>query len=568
MSLLKFSNVFSNNINKSIGNSSSNNEINKAMKAFVPGLRERTGKSKGAVDTAISYGLPSQTLWKMYKYNIIVRGSIDTIVREVISTNYVVTTKDYVEETEKDKEDAKEILKFFEKCNPNKQSLTDVLEEMLYDLMVLDGGAIEKGIGNDGKLKELWAVDASTIRIDATEHGLIKGYWQEVREEGRQPITYSKDDLIYFSLTPRTNSLYGLSKLETIHNLITAFLYAELHNLKFFENNTVGKGVLYLEKQIPEAQMDRFREYWRAENSGQPHKFMVISGSYGDIKWIPMQQSSKDMELINYLNWITKMIFFAFGVRPSEVGFTDDLKGAPAMGQMIQSQAFRSNTLYPLLRKIERIITRDIISKEFKNNNLQFKFIEENSLDEKMKKAQIDNILINAGLRTVDELRKEDGLGPMPQQPMQESEGEMGNEMMPPQEIMPSEVIPSESIDMQNQEMPINEDNYTTPQTGVSFKDFVERLRKQKLNTKDDTAKAFIKLVETIADKAGLIEIPHSKEEAFFKLKNHLETYLKMKDTHVLFGDKMIPKEDLKLYYDRLKHYIDLYFLGKKIKNI
>lgn len=562
MALLKFSNVFSNNINNSISKSVSEPDMTKAMRAFVPGLRERTGRAKGGIDTNISYGLPTETLQKMYKYNVVVRGAIDTIVKEVISTDYIVSVKEHVKESLRDKEIKEKIMRFFFHCNENGESLKDVLEQALYDLMILDCCAIEKGRGElSGELKELWAVDAGSIRIDANKHGLIKGYWQEVTNEGEDIVNFAKDSLIYFSLTPRTNSLYGISKLETIHNLVTAFLYAEMHNLKFFENNTIGKGVLYMQNQIPEAQMDRFREYWRAENKGQPHKFMVLSGAYGDVKWIPMQQSPKDMELIEYINWLTKMIFFAFGVKPSEAGFTDDLRGAPAMGQMIQSQAFKSNTLYPLLRKIERIITREIISKEFGNENLEFKFVEEKSLDEQLKKAQIDNILIQAGLRTADELRKEDGLGPMPQQAQPMIEGQMPEGAMPMEEGMSPQ--PGQGMEGGEEGMPPQPE---MPE--VTFKDFVDNLREQKPKIKDDVTRSFIKLVETIADKTGLIDLPHSKEEAFAKLANYVDTYINMKDSHVRIGNKMIPKEDIKREYDSLKHYIDLYLLNKKIQKI
>jgi len=100
----------------------------------------------------------------------------------------------------------------------------------------------------------------------------------------------------------------------------------------------------------------------------------------------------------------------AFGVTPSEVGFADELRGAPALGQVLQGQAFKNKTIYPMMDRIASFFTEEIIVAEFNSPDLEFAFEEEKSLQEEMQAAQRDMILINAGIKTVEEVRKERGL--------------------------------------------------------------------------------------------------------------------------------------------------------------
>ena len=125
----------------------------------------------------------------------------------------------------------------------------------------------------------------------------------------------------------------------------------------------------------------------------------------GGAKWIPLAMSSKDMELMQYMNWLMKMILMAFGVTPSEVGFADELRGAPALGQVLQSQAFKNKTIFPMMDRLASFITEEIIVSDFDSPDLEFAFEEEKSIQEEMQAAQRDMILINAGIKSVEEIR-------------------------------------------------------------------------------------------------------------------------------------------------------------------
>jgi len=425
---MAFNKSFNKNINKSSASSSPISidksyepSMAKSMTAYLPTYKAENlyGQSQEA---GFEYKLPSSMLRKMYERNVVVRAAIDTIINEVVSANWVIKpVKEDVELDEGKKKEQQEaidkITNFLHHPNENRESFRYVLEKMMWDLLIYDAGVLEKvrNMGGD-KLKELYAIPGDTIKIKVDEHGKLLGYWQVIPGSKWQPKFFGPDDLTYIIMNPRSHTPYGFSPLHTLENMVTAFLYSEHYNIKYFENNATPRGILEV-GTMNETQLDRFREYWRQEHIQQPHRVMVLSNPYahegkGGVKWVPLAMSSKDMELMQYLNWLMKMILMVFGVTPSEVGWTEDTARAPGMGQMLQSQAFKNKAIYPMMQRISTFLTEEVILEEFDRKDLKFEFVEEQSAQDKLIKAQLDTLLVNAGIMTVDEIRKERGLKP------------------------------------------------------------------------------------------------------------------------------------------------------------
>ena len=393
--------------------------VQKSMRAWLPGYKnyDRYGQNK----TSYTTRLAPQSARLMYQYNVVVRMAVDTIINEVTSAKWDIMPKEKdekLDEAGKKAQEAriKEVKAFFENPNDNDENFRSVLEKMMRDLLLLDAGVVEKVRNKAGKIAEVYAIDGGTIKIDADRHGAIKGYWQDLQQEGLKPQWFDRRDFIYLMMNPRTDSLYGISPLESLNNIVAAFLYGETYNLKYFENSSTPRGVLDLGPNIQEDQMDRFRTYWQAENQQQPHRTFVVGGASSGTKWTPIAITPKDMEFNTYMNWLLKIILAVFGVTPSEVGWTEEVRGAPATGQLLQSQAFKNKAIYPMMDKVSYYWTKSIIWDEFEFTDLKFEFIEEQSIQEKMQKAQYDNIRIMSGVTTADEVRQEEGLGPKPEE--------------------------------------------------------------------------------------------------------------------------------------------------------
>lgn len=444
--------------------SSYETSLEKSSKAAFSAYKHQDAKTgTGVADTN---RLEPRVLHLMYENNPIVRRAVDVIISEIISTKWKIVPvsherNDVLEDTEKELQT--KIRDFFEYINEDGETFRTIMKKFLYDILVVDRGVLEKVRSPNGKeLKELYAINGGEIKIVKDIHGKTLRYVQDLSSAGvtgLKQVEFKPDELVVFMNRPRTKSAYGFPVLETIHRTVTAYVYAEGYNRQYFENSNTPRGILDLGKNIREDQLDRFREFWEAENTGKPHRTMVLGGAAGEVKWIQVSNTSKDMELMQYLNWLTKIILLAFGVTPSEVGMTDDASRSPATSQIFQSQAFKSATVYPMLEDIAELFTLRILRQEFNAYDFEFRFEPEMSLSDKLTKANIDATRIGSGVTTPDEVRIGEGLDPLPQPQMQQ--GLPAQAPIPPAEQPTQEQIQADQTEFDNKENPFG---FTTPE--------------------------------------------------------------------------------------------------------
>jgi len=503
-----------NSINKSLTSSStgsafshaSTNRILPTYDSTSSGDMEKSPKSKvadfmkeekyGKKREEDVWNIPTRTMRRMYRYNPVVRAAVDTIINEITAAKWQVAPIDQEENVEPLQKDIKRIEHFFRHPNKNKENFKSLLRKILYDVLLIDGGVIEKVKRKDGKgLAEIYAIDGSTMRIKTDEYGMIQKYYQVIDEKAIEPVSFERDEIIYVQNWSRPESVYGISPLETLHNSVTAFLYGENYNIKFFENNATPKGIVDLGGMVPERELDRFRQFWEAEQQQKPHRIMIL-GNIGNpdkpgagVKWIPIAMQPKDYDMAKYLEWLMKIILMVYGVSPSKVGWTEEVRGAPATGQILQAQAFKEKAIYPIMEKLAWYFTEEIIYQEFGNDKLKFEFVEESSLQDKLLKAQIQQYQIMAQTRTVDELRKEDGLKSIQQQSQDGGTFEQGqNEEQEPFDI--SEILHG----LKGENKPILQDAYKDLENNI--KQHIENKTGESLQTTNSTIESKFKDLE------------------------------------------------------------------------
>ncbi|HAV42619.1 TPA: hypothetical protein DCX15_01190, partial [bacterium] len=143
-----------------------------------------------------------EELRRIYIQSSAVRPAVDSIVRQVSLTPWVVVGED---EKKRD-----EVERFFNNPNRNKERFSELLAKVLKDILIYDAGAIEKVKSLDGKLREIYARDGSTIKPISDEYGLLRGYEQEVYiQAARRKVIFEPDELIYLSLYPSSEGPWG-----------------------------------------------------------------------------------------------------------------------------------------------------------------------------------------------------------------------------------------------------------------------------------------------------------------------------------------------------------------------
>jgi len=261
-----------------------------------------------------------------------------------------------------------------------------------------------------------------------------------------RPVPFGKKELVWFEKNKRTDTIYGRGMVEILANTIQTFIYAIENDLEFFSDNQIPKGIIGLEGSNTE-EIKAFKEQWVEQqrvkdNAGNWKKKMHTVPITGKIpKFETIQFTSAEMELIEKQKWWAKMVWACFGVTGSELGYTEDAKGMA--NQIVQSSTFKRRTIYPLLRLEEYRINHELISEFYESakkkeiqkamlkgldpnaakeqvnemekkktlpyQGLKFKFMVFD-VEEETKKANLYKLQIDAGTRTINEIRKDEGL--------------------------------------------------------------------------------------------------------------------------------------------------------------
>lgn len=255
----------------------------------------------------------------------------------------------------------------------------------IYSLDLIDGSTIEPKLGEDG-------------RIDLSPDGIA--YQQTL---GGIPVcNFSASELIYRPMNRRVRSKYGQSPVEQVLMACrTGMARDEEIYSRMTRGNMPDKFVVAPE-DTPKSTMEKMQEYLdgyfnsfsnKAKAKVVPHGTSVIDIERGEIK------SELDDQ-------ITRTICFAFSISPQQLIQMQNRATAESSSKQAMAEG-----LLPLMRWIERL-WNEIIHDYIGYPEVDFVWEEVETLSA-LEKAQINEIEIRSGVRTVNEVREKLGLKPI-----------------------------------------------------------------------------------------------------------------------------------------------------------
>lgn len=349
-----------------------------------------------------------------------------------------------------------EIRKFFDNPNTNKESFEDLLRFMLPDLLELNSGVWVKVFNRFGKMVEIVSRDGAsftknpdpfgmyTNRADLifmknvqdnsetqlTQNSMLQylgssmdaevakqeaAYFQYGWNTAHRPIPFGKREIIWFEKKRRTDDLYGRSAMEVLSKTVQTLVYAVEHNLGYFNDNSIPPGVLGFDG-IDANDMKAFAKQWiesqkvKDENGFWKKAFHKLPMVNKIPKFERLGYTNQELQIIEQQKWWAKLVWAAFGITSTELGFTEDAKGSA--NQIVQSSISKKRIIYPLLRLIEYHINSEIIP-EFGYPGIKFKF-KIFDVDEETKKWNLYKLQVEeAKLKTPNEVRNSEGLDPI-----------------------------------------------------------------------------------------------------------------------------------------------------------
>jgi len=315
---------------------------------------------------------------------------------------------------------------------PTRDDFRTFLHKLSRDSLELDQGTFEVGLNRRGVPAEFVCLDGATMRLadvppgaehrpDPTDIKYVQVYDEIII--GEFPI----NRLCWGIRNPRSDiraNGYGYSELEMLINVITASLWAFEYNKRFFSQGTSAKGVVNLKGGVPDAKMDAFRRMWQMMIAGVGNAHRTPMVSVDEVQWIDLHKSNTDMEYSAWMDWLIKITCAVMLMDPAELNFNYGNTGqasqmyqAPAEQKM---KASKDRGLRPLLTYFAKWINTHLIWRLDPNYRLVFKGLDAKGEDEKVDLSKKKS----SYLMTVDELRAEEDLEPLPD--------ELGNVILDP----------------------------------------------------------------------------------------------------------------------------------------
>ncbi len=280
------------------------------------------------------------------------------------------------------------------------------LRLLLEDLFVIDAPTLYLRRDRIGRLYALEVVDGATIKRILDDNGRTPAapapaYRQILK--GVPAVDYTTDELIYMPRNPRPQKVYGYSPVEQIVLTVNVALRRALSQLQYYTEGNVPEALIGVPASWSPDQIRQFQLYWDSLMEGNIAARRHARFIPGDMKYQP----TRDPVLKDpYDEWLARIACFAFSVAPTP--FISQVNRATA--ESAQDAALAEG-LAPLQIWVKRLIDT-ILAREFGVPDLEFAWALDREQDPAAQ-AGIDQIYVQSGVKSIDEVRATLGLAPI-----------------------------------------------------------------------------------------------------------------------------------------------------------
>lgn len=332
----------------------------------------------------------------------LVRLAIETRKDQLARLKWRITPRD--PDGEANEEVVNSLTAFFQ--FPDKQNDWNTwLRAVIEDVLVIDAPCIYPRFTAGNELYSLELMDGATINVLINDDGRQplppSPAYQQVLH-GVPAVNYTRDELIYTPRNVRTHRLYGFSVVEQIITTINIALRRQASQLEYYTAGSVPDSLASVPESWSGKQLADFQFWWDEINSS--------SAERRKLKFIPggiNYHATKDSPLKDdYDEWLAKIVSYAFSTSP--IGLQKQINRSSAETSQAAAEI---EGLLPMMEWVSNLMNR-IIVKYFGVTDLIFSWQEEVE-DDALRQAQINDVYIRNGTKSVDEVRAELGLLPI-----------------------------------------------------------------------------------------------------------------------------------------------------------
>jgi hypothetical protein len=281
---------------------------------------------------------------------------------------------------------------------------------LVYDVMSIDAMTLYRRRTRSGHLYALEVVDGATMKPVIDNRGRTVGYqqvlWGEtVSDYSRayadapdEQLFFTPHDMIYRPRYQRSYSPYGFPPTEwVIMRVNTALRKQTLDLAHFTDGNVPNMLASPPDGLLDPSQVREFEEMFNADLAGNDR-------NRSRIKFIPFNMNLRELMPFNYSTevdrWMMNVTVAAFGVTPSELGFTEDVNRATALAQ--ESITYRRG-IEGMSSWFKNMFDR-MLADDFRSSDLEWQW-HFGKADDRMLLAQLDQIYSGMGVISPEEVR-------------------------------------------------------------------------------------------------------------------------------------------------------------------
>ncbi len=276
------------------------------------------------------------------------------------------------------------------------------LRALLEDYYVLDAVTIYPRRTKGGDLYSLDLIDGSTIKRNIALDGRTPmppaAAYQQILH-GVVAAEYTVEQLLYLPRNMRTHKLYGFSHTEMIWLMVNIALRRQLSHLEYFTEGNVPEGIATCPEGWQTNQVAEWQKYWDALCEGN----QAIKRK---IKWVHagMEYKALKTELIknDFDEWLSRVIQYCFSLSPM-----------PYVRQMNRASGeIQQDTATEEGQEVDKVyikeIVDDVLELHLDAGDCEFEWVQEKDVDP-FKQAQVDEIYINTGVQTPQQIAEARG---------------------------------------------------------------------------------------------------------------------------------------------------------------
>jgi len=253
-------------------------------------------------------------------------------------------------------------------------------------------------LNNSKNPTQMVLINPNKLKIKFDKDEIISGY---TYQQSNGSIREIPADLVLFLKIPSIHSPFrGTGIMKYIAQTLDIDNYIEEYLRMFFFNDATPGSVLETEKELSNEAYNRLALLLKTKHRGvkKQHKNLILEGG---LKWKEVGSKLSDLHLKELSDSIRDKVLASFKVPKSVLGIVEDVNRANGESS---DRVFAKRCIRPKLKLVQAQLNMFFVPKFSDGKNYWVEFDNPVKEDEKMQ-AEVDNIYIQAGVWSVNEVR-------------------------------------------------------------------------------------------------------------------------------------------------------------------